>query len=342
MSTVAIVGAGIIGMTNAICLLEKGFTVTIFTKDDPLQTNSDAAVATWYAPDDSRPLLQELCLDSLAKFSELSKYPESGIQVIPVINYFKNEEDFKQSVWAQESLKKLIKITDVTNNLPMGCIENEDFPTTILAQVPLADVNIYRPFLLGKFIQLGGKIEVKTLNSLDELTGSYDIVINSAGWESKYLTNDKNVFPVRGQTEIAKFNGDIGGKYSINIKDLDAYVVFRPQSKECVIGTTYQIHDTTKKARIEDKAEIIKKVSPFFPEVTSLETKSKVGIRCGRSDVRLENENIENTNGKKTLLIHCYGHGGSGFSASWGSAERVLKHCVSYTPNFSQTHRYNL
>jgi glycine/D-amino acid oxidase-like deaminating enzyme len=37
-SKIAIVGAGIIGITNAICLLEKGFSVTIFTKDEPLKT----------------------------------------------------------------------------------------------------------------------------------------------------------------------------------------------------------------------------------------------------------------------------------------------------------------
>jgi D-amino-acid oxidase len=334
---VAIVGAGVIGITNAICLLEKGFNVTVFTKDDPLKTNSDAAVATWYIPDDSRPLLQQLCLDSLLKFGELSASPDSGVQKIPMIYYFKSEDDFKQSAWAKESLMELL---DITPNLPEGHIRKKDFPIAVSARVPLVDPNIYRPFMLNKFAQLGGELELKTISSLTALTNSYDIVINSAGWESKYLTNDANVYPVRGQTEVAKINESLEGMYSLNIADIDAYVVFRPQSHDCVLGTTYQINDITKEAREVDRDEIVRKVSPFFSEVSSMKTTSKVGIRCGRSDVRLESESTENDFGKRILIIHCYGHGGSGFSSSWGSANRVLEHCISYVQDFNQSCRH--
>jgi hypothetical protein len=38
-----------------------------------LTTNSDAAVATWFAPNDDKPLLQQCFLQSLPKFAELIK-----------------------------------------------------------------------------------------------------------------------------------------------------------------------------------------------------------------------------------------------------------------------------
>lgn len=128
---VAVIAAGIIGITTAIYLLEKKLEVTIFTKDHPLNTNSDAAVATWFAPDDSRSYLQELCIKSLPKFNELSKFSETGVKIILVINYLKSEEDFKKSAWAKESLKTLMEIKDITQNPPAEAVKNKDFPALL-------------------------------------------------------------------------------------------------------------------------------------------------------------------------------------------------------------------
>ncbi len=289
-SKIAIIGAGVIGITNAIVLLEQGFSVTVFSKDQPLDTNSDAAIATWYAPDDERSLLRQLCFDSLPKFSELSQLPESGVQIIPMLNYLNNEE-------------------------------------TQLTHIPLANVAIYRPHLLNRFRQLGGKLEITKINNFNELAAHYNIIINCAGWEAKYLTQDDAIYPIRGQVEIAKINPALTQRDSFNIKDLEAYVVFRPQSNDVVFGTTRQIGDTDKTARDQDRADIFKKIAPFFPAVNSLTTTTKVGIRCGRSDVRLA---TEMSGENKTLIIHCYGHDGSGYSASWGSANRILSFCNDY------------
>jgi D-amino-acid oxidase len=45
-----------------------------------------------------------------------------------------------------------------------------------------------------------------------------------------------------------------------------------------------------------------------------------VGLRPGRSEVRLERENRE-----QGVVIHNYGHGGAGVTLSWGCAEEVLE-----------------
>ncbi len=48
---------------------------------------------------------------------------------------------------------------------------------------------------------------------------------------------------------------------------------------------------------------------------------SKTGLDCApvRNEVRLEIEKVSNT----SAVIHNYGHGGAGFSLSWGCAEEV-------------------
>ncbi|MES2141437.1 MAG: FAD-dependent oxidoreductase [Pseudomonadota bacterium] len=330
MNNVAIVGAGIIGMTNAVRLLEKGFSVTVFTKDEPLNTNSDAAVANWFTSDDSKPLLQRYCLESITKFSELMdrEGPRSGVQRIPLILYFKSKEDFEKSVWARESLRKSVNLTDA----PPDRAEVPGFPFAVLIHNFLIHPAIYRPYMLKKFTDLGGKLKNQKINSLSELIDDYAIVINSAGWEAEFLTKDSDVYPIRGQTETMEIPKN-SGNYSLNVEGIDAYVVFRPLTKDCVIGTTYQIGDSGSEVRESDKRAIIEKISKFFPYVSGVKTTSKAGVRCGRSDVRVEMEKVKNTNGVEKLIIHCYGHGGSGYSASLGTADEVVKYCLSFIHN---------
>jgi len=66
-------------------------------------------------------------------------------------------------------------------------------------------------------------------------------------------------------------------------------------------------------------------VATFFPAVKNVMTTPKVGIRCGRSEVRFEVERND-----QSMIVHCYGHGGSGYSASWGSANKVLEYCNNF------------
>jgi D-amino-acid oxidase len=146
--------------------------------------------------------------------------------------------------------------------------------------------------------------------------------------EAKFLTKDTDVYPIRGQTETMEIPKN-SGHYSINVEGIDAYVVIRPLTNDCVVGTTYQVGDSGSEVREADKRTIIEKISKFFPYLSGAKTTSKAGVRCGRSDVRIETEKAKNTNGVEKLIIHCYGHGGSGYSASLGTADAVVKYCLS-------------
>ena len=47
----------------------------------------------------------------------------------------------------------------------------------------------------------------------------------------------------------------------------------------------------------------------------------KVGLRPGRKEVCLELERVS----EECAVIHNYGHGGAGFTLSWGCAEEVVE-----------------
>lgn len=312
---IVVVGAGVIGMTVAIKMLEQNYSVTIISKDEPFATNSDAAVATWHPPSNRRPLLQKLCLASLPKFKELSQVKGSGVRWVSIVKYMKNKSALKENPWLKQVMGP--------QEIPQAAIESEQFPFRLMVHVPLADVNIYRPFLYDKFKKLGGKFEQRKISNFDELDGKFDAIINCAGWETKFLLDDKRVHPIRGQTVTLEVPTSYKDPISFSIGHLNAYATFRPESLDCVIGTTYKVNDSKTAISEKEKEDIIAKVSKFFPDLKNLKIKQdKVGLRCGRWDVCIKSQWLN-----KSLIAHCYGHNSSGFSASWASADEVLKLC---------------
>lgn len=52
---------------------------------------------------------------------------------------------------------------------------------------------------MRRFESAGGKVFEKRVNSLDDLTQDYDIIINCTGLGAKRLVNDQKMKPIRGQ-----------------------------------------------------------------------------------------------------------------------------------------------
>ncbi len=50
-----------------------------------------------------------------------------------------------------------------------------------------------------------------------------------------------------------------------------------------------------------------------------------VGLRPVRPSVRLEKEQV----GENKTVVHNYGHGGAGYTLSWGCAMEVVELCSS-------------
>ncbi len=93
-----------------------------------------------------------------------------------------------------------------------------------------------------------------------------------------------------------------------------------PRSRDIVLGGTAQPNAWDLSPQDADRAEILGKAAlldPLFNEVEILS--EAVGLRPARPTVRLE---LEKT-GDQTV-VHNYGHGGAGFTLSWGCAEEVV------------------
>lgn len=182
----------------------------------------------------------------------------------------------------------------------------------------LFDTPVYLPWLLSRLDEKHVAIQQLAIKSFDEVPPDFDVVVNCTGLGAKSLGNDDAVYPVRGQVIRLAPNGF--DKVVIDAND-DSVVYVVPRSHDIIVGGTSQAHDWNLEPDSQDTTRIITKLKKILPEFADAQIlEEKVGLRPARGEVRLEAEKVD---GK--TIIHNYGHGGAGFTLSWGCANEVVE-----------------
>lgn len=314
---VVVIGCGVSGLTCGIRLLEQGYNVSIITKETTPNTTSDKAAAIWYPYRTNDPHLFKWCKETYQKFQELSDCLETGVFFTEIHNIFYSLEPDPEWKSIVTNFRRLRK-----EELPSGYIDG------YASMVPIIEVPLYMPFLVNKFLQLNGKIDCtgQKIKALSELYENSPLIVNCTGLGARKLCNDKALIPVRGQ--VIKVRNP-GIKRSI-VFDTDpeilTYII--PRSTDCILGGTDQefVGDDQEKEEDENidpivSKEILYRCQQLEPKLLGLIIEEvKVGLRPVRNTVRLEIERISNT----CVVIHNYGHGGAGFTLSWGCANSVV------------------
>src|ERR1700732_3429467 len=86
--SVAIIGAGVSGLTCGVVFAERGFRTTILAEQIGQQTTSGAAAALWF-PYDAEPAEKVLpwALATSKLLLDLAKDPRSGVSMIKLRQY---------------------------------------------------------------------------------------------------------------------------------------------------------------------------------------------------------------------------------------------------------------
>lgn len=120
------------------------------------------------------------------------------------------------------------------------------------------------------------------------------------------------------------------------------YVV--PRQNDIIIGGTAQANNWDTKISKRDTEEIKRRAVRNFPELANMEVlEVKVGLRPARSEIRVETEAFDggkrvrtnldllaSHNARAQIVVHNYGHGGSGWTVAWGCG-------VPFPPSLSLT-----
>ncbi|MBB6629227.1 FAD-binding oxidoreductase [Nocardioides sp. KIGAM211] len=301
MSRVIVVGAGVVGLSCAVRLLEAGHRVDVVARDLPRETTSAVAAAIWYP---YRALPQDrvtawsgttyAVLDALAAPLAYGGSPESGVRMLPGTEVFDRRQP---DPWWRAAVPALERV----DAPPAGFVDGWSFTT------PVVEMPVYLPWLAGRVEELGGTITRLNLRALPE---GGDLVVNCSGLGARLLGADRTVVPVRGQVVYVE---QVGLERWWLDGSGPTYVV--PRSHDIVVGGTDEEGEWSRTPSPESAAEILQRASRLVPALRDAKVlRHKVGLRPVRPAVRLEREG---------RVIHCYGHGGAGVTLSWGCADEV-------------------
>ncbi|HEX4697067.1 MAG TPA: FAD-dependent oxidoreductase [Candidatus Udaeobacter sp.] len=323
---VAIVGAGVSGLTCGILFAERGFRTSIFAKEIGQQTTSGAAGAIWF-PYDAEPAEKVIpwALATYETLVDLSRDRRTGVSMIEV-RQFSRTGDIEIPGWAISLGAGPLSPSVIPSSHVVMSSEVETSPTVnaslfasgYFIRVPLMDTTIYLDYLADRFLAAGGSITGSAyFQKLEDVDEQFELVINCAGIGARELVADRDLEPHRGQVAIVPKMEDLSCALVCDEAPL-MYVI--PRTNDCLFGGTNDVsRDLTADPATTNQivAECSRVLNIDKPKVFA----ERVGLRPFRkSGVRLERDRL----GDSRIVIHNYGHGGAGFTLSWGCANEVL------------------
>lgn len=304
---VAIVGAGVSGLTCGVVLAEHGYRVSIFAKEIGQQTTSAAAAAIWF-PYDCEPKEKVISwsLETYKILAGLSRDAHSGVSMLE-LRTFSRAGKIQIPDWAQT-----LDTSVISSGVPSA------FASGFTLNIPLTDTTIYLDYLAKRLRKAGGSIQADFhFDKLEDVDPRFDLVINCAGIGARALVPDVDLEPHRGQVAVVP---KIDNLPCAMVCD-DAPLMYAiPRTNDCVFGGTNEVSedrivDPIATARIVAECSRALDIEP--PKVLA----ERVGLRPFRkSGVRLQCGKLRDGR----TVIHNYGHGGAGFTLSWGCANDVV------------------
>lgn len=306
---VVVIGAGVSGLTTAICLAEAGERVRVWAAVPPARTTSALAGAMW-GPSFQEPVARTLAWteQSLRDFRELAALPGTGVRMAQVLTV--GDLPSADRLPPQARLIPDLRQCDAAE-LPAG------FPAGFRGSMPVMDMPRYLDYLSDRLARAGGEIEIRKVGSLAEAADAAPVVVNCSGLGARELAGDPRVRPVLGQF-VAVQNPGLDQVF-LELTAASEMTHFCPHRDRVLCGgiSVPERWDTDPDAGVTERILArCRRVEPRLRDADVIDV--WVGLRPDRPAIRVEAEPIG-----RARCVHNYGHGGSGVSLSWGCARET-------------------
>jgi len=304
---VVVVGAGVIGLTTALVLRERGLRLQVWSKDESSDTVSAVAGAIWY-PFLAEPRERVLGWSEVTfrRLRELARDARTGVTMQPVTEFFATATP---DLW-------WVKAAGQVEHLPAAAVP-PPYRAAIRLEVPVCATPTYLPWLRRTLEERGGRIVRREVRSLDEALAAAPLVANCTGLGARELCGDAEMKAVRGQVVVVERIAGVEASLD-DTGEQPHYVV--PRGDELVLGGTAQAGDERLQVDPRDTESIVAGLAARVPALrAAVVRRVRVGLRPWRRTVRLEAE----LRAPGRRLVHNYGHGGSGYTLAWGCAEEA-------------------
>lgn len=195
---------------------------------------------------------------------------------------------------------------------------------------------VYMQSLMETFVQLGGVLEQRSVESLQEVVPFSSasstektplVLVHCSGLGARSLRDvqDSKVIPVRGQVLIARpKQPPAGGTFGQVSEEHFSYMIPRTDGTYVLGGTAEEgVEDLEPHA--DTTKSILERVGKHVPDMEWEVVRASVGLRPWRQNgYRLEKEYVR-WGERPVWILHNYGHGYAGWQLSWGCAEEVVR-----------------
>lgn len=308
---VLVIGAGVSGLTTAICLAEAGLSVLIRAEHPPHRTTSVAAGALW------SPHLVEASgrvagwsRRTLDELTRLAGDAAAGVRIATGVQVWRAPAVVPE--WGAALAE--FRACEATE-IPAG------YTTGWRFAAPVVEMPVYLGYLFARFTAAGGRLEAGVVRSLEEVSGEAGVIVNCTGVGARDLAFDPLVSAVRGQVVVVANPGITEFFVGVD-EDAGELVYFFPHRDTVVLGGTEEPGNWDLQPDPATGRLIMERCGAIEPRLGSAEVVAhRVGLRPVRPHVRLETQRLAGG----ALVCHNYGHGGAGITLSWGCAREVAR-----------------
>jgi glycine/D-amino acid oxidase-like deaminating enzyme len=223
----AVVGCGVMGLSTARILQQRGVSVKIYTKATPPETTSNWSGAQWWptSTHDGDKVSDEFrqgFIDVVKRAYRLMQNyvgERHGVEWRP--NYFVSDEAFRDTTTLSptgpllETQPEFRDLGPGQHSLPWRHVRG--------FQSMMMEPNRYLRALLEEFFLAGGQLERRALNTLTET--SEQTIFNCLGLGAREVAGDTTLVPIRGQLVVLLPQADLnynllaGGYYLFPRRD---------------------------------------------------------------------------------------------------------------------------
>lgn len=307
---VLVVGAGVVGLTAALELVDRGARVRILA-DQIEASDSAVAAALWAVPYVERSeRVRAWAYTTLARLRRDAS-AEHGVreQECRVVGIAPAVAD----PWTRGFTPAIRAATPA--ELPPGSAVGT------VSSIPLIDTSRFLPSLRARCVAAGVTIERARVDDLAAFTtsgelDSDEIVVVAAGAGAPALVDDAEGSVLRSQ--VVRMTNP-GLTQTLIVRDGDAApLTIVPRFDDVVVvGGGDDRYDPA--VDRDETAAMIARARRVEPLLGDAETISAaVGHRPLRPRIRVAADRIG-----AARVVHCYGHGGAGIALSWGTAATV-------------------